>query len=550
MNSELWLENAVQGIDFLKGNFASDEILLFASGPHLHFHSVLTSNKVIQHPDHEDLYLAHVFLADAWSIQKVYGGGEGHRVNLEPPLSNPGCKSLVGSEKLIFIRSFDDVKDFDPPIELSQKLVHALALHYMDERSAYCRLDRKGDIEDVISVYRDVNHDPWQQVRAVTIRQHELATYMALTSSSLFAHFDFTRFASGNFAGWEDTKEDTFEAKNLFFRYGKMPSHASYAKGQIILRSNLTQDDLVEEWKAEENESTRQYASFMIIDRKNDNALVETSCGPDFIVNYFTKSDLPWEVSPAFFRSDVLLKYKSDPEKYTFEDRSISCRGSWHLTTYDINDAGQVHTYVGYLADLPYEEQLYWKSFNEPPKANISDRAFQTDILGKFSTTDDPLLDLKDIVRNLDKKPPAWWKPRGSEIIDAVHYPATDSASEWGNEILALDHLLTEGFLVKGLREIIKKNGGSFEKNWGSLKIMEMGLSLSGITDAKAMKIVAPLKELHTLRNFAKAHSNPTERRAALLNARKAHGTLREHFFDLTKRLSASYSTIISSIFS
>lgn len=543
-----WLENAEQSLSVLKDNLKADEILLYASGPHLLIHSVLTPNEVVEVPDHEDLDRAYIMPDDAWCIQKVYGGGEGHRIYLEPPLSHPGCSSLVGSEKLVFIRSFEGVKDFELPIELSQKLVHALGLYYLDERSAYCRLDGKGDIENVITVHHDVTHDPWERLRAVTIRSHDLATYMALSGASLVTLFDFTRFSMGGFSGWDGANEDTFEAKDLFYRHRKIPKHASYVNGQIILRTGLTPDDLVEEWKAEEDTSSRQYASFKIIDRKNGSALVEASCGPDHIANYFTSSDLPWEISPAFFRPDVLQKYKSDPEKYTFGDRSISCRGSWYLKTCDINEAGQVHTYIGYLADLPYEEQIYWQSFNEWPKADISERAYQTDILGEFATTEDPLSDLKIAVQDLDKKPPSWWKQRGEAMIDAVHYPVTDSASEWGDEILALDHLGVEGFLVKGLREIVNNNGGSYEKDWGSLKVLETALSLTGRTDEQAKEAVAPLRELHALRNPAKAHGDPQGRRVAIANARQAHGTLRNHFTDLAERLSAAFKKISATL--
>lgn len=543
-----WLENAEQSISVLKDNLKTDEILLYASGPHLLIHSVLTPNEFVEVPDHEDLDRAYITPDDAWCIQKSYGGGEGHRVYLEPPLSHPGCNSLVGSEKLVFIRSFDGVKDFEPPMELSQKLVHALGLYYIDERSAYCRLDSKGDIETVITVHEDATRDPWDRLRAVTIRSHNLATYMALTNSSLVTLFDFTRFSPGDFSGWDSANMDTLEAKDLFYRHRKIPQHASYAKGQIILRTELTQDDLVEEWKAEEDPSSRQYALFKIIDRKNGHALLETSCGPDYIVNYFTESDLPWEISPAFFRPDVLQKYKSDPEKYTFEDRSITCRGSWYLKTYDINEAGQVHTYIGYLADLPYAEQLYWQSFNEWPKANISARAHQTDILGEFETTNDHLNDLKITIQELDKRPPSWWNPRGEAMINAVHYPVTDSTSEWGDEILALDHVEVEGFLVKGLREIVSKNAGSCENDWGSLKVLETALSLTGRTGEQAKAAVAPLKELRGLRNTVKAHGNPEKRRNAITSARKTHGTLRNHFIELTSRLEQSLRVIADTL--
>ena len=281
-----------------------------------------------------------------------------------------------------------------------------LDLYYMDERRAYCRLDNRGDIEDVISVYDDEHSDPCQRVRTVTIRGHDLATYMALSNTSLVITFDFTRFVPESFSGWNRQDEQIYQARDLYYRSRVIPKHASYADGHLILHTKLTEDDLIEEWKAEEDVSIKQYASFKIIDGKN-HRLVETSCGPDHIVSYVTKSDLPWEISPAFFRPEVLQKYKQDPEKYTIHDHSISCRGAWYLKTYDINEAGQVHTYLRYLATLPYEEQLYWQSFNEWPKGSISKRAYQTDILGEFSTEDDPLAELKAMVQSLDRNPPA-----------------------------------------------------------------------------------------------------------------------------------------------
>src|SRR5699024_5751850 len=105
---------------------------------------------------------------------------------------------------------------------------------------------------------------------------------------------------------------------------------------------------------------------------------------------------------PAFFRAEVLHRFKADPEKYSLEVRSISCRNTWNLKTFDINEAGQVHTYIGYLADLPYEEQLYWQAFNEWPKGSISERAFQTDIIGDFYLKHEPLGALKQTISKLD----------------------------------------------------------------------------------------------------------------------------------------------------
>ena len=86
------------------------------------------------------------------------------------------------------------------------------------------------------------------------------------------------------------------------------------------------------------------------------------------------------------------------------KDRSIRARNSWYLETYDINEVGQVHTYLIYLSRLPYEEQLYWKSFNEAPTAPISKRAFATDFQGEFYGEYDPLSSLRYALREFTSK--------------------------------------------------------------------------------------------------------------------------------------------------
>ena len=546
MDTGTWLEDAEQGVRFLEQSCRlGEEIVLFASGPHLYVHAVLVPHVAVSPPDHDDIERAHFSPSDSWCIERAYGGGGGSRIYLEHPLNNHICRTIVGGEKLIFSRSFEGVKSYQL-IEISQKLVHALGLYYIDERNAYCRLDNHGDFEDIISVCDDKHNNPWQRVRAVTIRRHDLETYMALSDTSLVTKFDFTRYVPGAFSSWEGQNPQEHKTNKLCYRVGIIPNQASYANGHTIFHTALTENDLIEEWQSEENVSTKQYASFIIFDRKND-TVVETSCGLGHIVNYFIKdSDLPWEISPAFFRPEVLQKYKADPERYTLSDRSISCRGAWYLKTYDINEAGQVHTYIGYLADLPYSEQLYWKSFNERPNGNISERAFQTDILGEFSTEDDPLAELRAEVNALDRTPPSWWNPRGAALVEKTLYPATDSIEEWGNEILALDHLIVEGFFTKGLRPIISANGGSYEKIWGSIKLLEIVLSFMGYTVDDAKKTVAPLKELHNLRNPAKAHGNPSGKQEVVSRARKDHTTLRKHFHHLAGSVRNSFKEIVS----
>jgi hypothetical protein len=136
-----WLIAAEDSVVFLKENAQSEEIVIYASGPATLVHAVLAPLKQVTPTDQKDLMRAFVQTDESWASQKSYGGGEGHRVYHEAPLRSG--KSMSGGEKLAFRRSFDGVQKGESPVELSQKLVHAHGLHFVPERNAYCRLDRK-----------------------------------------------------------------------------------------------------------------------------------------------------------------------------------------------------------------------------------------------------------------------------------------------------------------------------------------------------------------------------------------------------------------------
>ena len=120
-----WLLGAEDAVKFLQHNANCDEQVIYASASAVLIHGVLAPTKKVTPADQADLLRSHVMLDDSWCIQKAWGGGQGHRIYLEPPLSSPGCKSLVGGEKLIYRREFMGVDSGSLPIELSQKLVHS-----------------------------------------------------------------------------------------------------------------------------------------------------------------------------------------------------------------------------------------------------------------------------------------------------------------------------------------------------------------------------------------------------------------------------------------
>ncbi len=109
------------------------------------------------------------------------------------------------------------------------------------------------------------------------------------------------------------------------------------------------------------------------------------------------------------------------------------------------------------------------------------------------------------------------------------------------------DHLEDLKFVMP-IKAIVDKNGGAYEKDWRSLKLLELALALTGKTEDQAKKTVAPLRELHSLRNPAKAHGDPQGKRMAIVAVRKAHGTLRNHFTDLSERLASALKMIVATL--
>ena len=116
------------------------------------------------------------------------------------------------------------------------------------------------------------------------------------------------------------------------------------SKGIQIVPIATSRQAVIDALRGNRRDAKKEFATFIARDWKNKR-IAEISCSPDSLGNYYEESTLPHGLSPAFFRSEVLSKYKADREKYHLEERLISCRGSWSLE-YDINEAGQVHAYL------------------------------------------------------------------------------------------------------------------------------------------------------------------------------------------------------------
>lgn len=539
-----WLTAAERGVAFLREMAMSDATVLYASCDHVFVRGMLANASKLAPPDAADLQGAYVNATSGWAIEHVSGGGQAPQVYLSSPLSGAG-RTLSDGEQLVFLRQMEG-GGRPAYLELNQRLVQALRVHFIDELSAYCRVNDSGDFEALIWLV-DLGLSPggWGPGRAVVIDSSALGEYMTVTDTALVVRFDFTRFEPNSFGGWGHIDRSVHASPDLGYETGISGGQGSFANGWMVARPALTKADLIRREQARWDRGARDYASFVIHDWRNGR-VVECSTRPGASTNYFDRTEgLPFEVSPAFFRPDVLARYKADTDKFKIVHNSIRCRNAWELRSFGVNSKGQVYAYLIDLSHLPYDEQMYWKTFNEEPRAPISKRSVRTDFEGNFDTEYDPLSSIRTRVRELNDSAPPWWTRREDALMDTVHYPLAGNATEWADEVLRLDQAIIEGFRKRGFQDRLRARNKSFDPQWGSLKLIEEDLTSSGWLPEDAKDVVASLRELHELRNVLKAHSSDQGKRKAERDAIKTFGSYRAHYEDLARRCDESVNSIV-----
>jgi hypothetical protein len=535
-----WIEAGAH-LQFLKDNGRRDEIVFYASGPYAFIHSMVVPNRLLTPPDEHDLL--------GWSCSPVTsiasfctgGGREGMWIERRPFTS--GSQTLKQGTNLLFGRTFEGWSGPDRAyFEVNQEYTHLTGIHWRPEERAYCKYGDNGDIAHIVSVTRRQGDDG---VSLVSFNWRALEEYLAAADASLVRMYDFTLLRRESFQSWPDGPETVITNEpDFFYRQKVCPGFAAYTRGVQILRCRENPADILKNvsdgWMGKEK---RRYAAFIAKDWRNKR-ITQISTDPTATTNYFeTKdNDLPFELSPAFFRPEVLLKYKGDRDKYTVEDRSITCRTAWYLKGYDVNDAGQVHAYICDLRNLPYTEQLHWLSFNEAPKGGISERAYINDFEGQFTKTMKPLEKVVSILQDWDKRAVPWWTLRGPDLLDRVTVPYSPSRDEWAESFLDLSKLVNEGFEVKAIRKKLDAVGAAYDdKKDQSIVLME---KLRDHLGGAPQGYLAGLRIAQKIRSKVKGHSGGGEALAITQQALEAHETFSRHFEAVCDQIATELTAI------
>ena len=523
-----WIK-AERHLEFLRDNARTNELAVHASGLFTFVHTVVVDQDKIIPCDQNDL-LNWNGTPSYSRASYVWGGGRDD-VWIQAADNEWHSETLRHARPLVFCRQIDGLTGRERvSYEIQQEYTHIQDIHWRQEQRAYSKFDEFGDWKQIVSV---TSKDNPGGVTLVSFKRSQIDQFLAASNSVLIRMFDFELLRRSEFSGWpKGPATEVRLTDNLFYRQKVDPGKAAYTRGvQIIYPRGPRQEIFAAIKSGWRRPGDIRYVEFTAWDRRNQR-IVTVSTDPSATTSYYdaSKNTLPFEVSPAFFRPEVLLKYKADREKYTVneEHRTIDCRGGWSLRTYDINDAGQVHTYIRYLRELPYEEQLYWRSFNEDPKADISERAFLNDYKGEPAETVDPLVTIMLVVTRWSESSQSWWKLREEKLLERVNTPRTASRDEWAQAFSDLSMLVIEGFQPSELRKRLNNLGIAVSQDMKSLTLVEK--VLIGRQMVVSGTKLSGLRAVQEIRSKVASHSGGKRAVELEREALETYGTYTAHF--------------------
>ena len=226
-----WIEQG-DFLGFLREMREREEVVLYAGLIHCFMHGVAVPAHALDPIDVGDLHRWSCNPCSSWRLCiRNQDAASGKQMWIEPPLSDCRSKTLEQGEQLVFLRKFDGHRDDRTYVELSQKVAHLLGLHFVPERSAYCRLDENGDIEDVVRIHN------LQDSHVVTMKREDLDVLLVMFESSYVLLFESYRYDPENFDLQDGTLEENvcLIEECIYYRSRANAGRQSFLRGfQVI----------------------------------------------------------------------------------------------------------------------------------------------------------------------------------------------------------------------------------------------------------------------------------------------------------------------------
>ncbi len=409
-----------------------------------------------------------------------------------------------GVEPLIIDREFHGIREDYKEISEEFRLFHNL---YHDRSSdEYLKIDDAGNEARVAVVKPGL----------VQIRLKEIRQFLAVKEMHLSIQFACVEYSAHCLEELE-IEEGGVEHRDglMFWRlyyedFGGSGSHKAFSRlwGKRLVEP-LPKSKSGFWGFAEKTEE--KHVEFIIGVDKNGEEVAYT-CNPDALANYFgANPDAPDYLTPVHFHKQVLDKYYQEPSKYSVEDSLLRCGRLW-IMDIDNHHAERVCAWLGDLGrDLPYREQLHWRSFNIPPSGGMSEIYLRRQLMVQAMESDQPDLLFReryDDLQRLSIEHLGWHLLRPLKSDDQHHLqslriPAANEQRDFDELILSLAKLLIDSLHVKRLNSLLSDEQKE-EVGEGGIPRLEAVLASRNIEGAA--RHIAFLRNLQSLRSSSVAH--------------------------------------------
>lgn len=287
---------------------------------------------------------------------------------------------------------------------------------YKNADENYYSVDECGNLEKVIDIKRET----------VRVRTKYLMRYIA-ARQLLYVQFVDGRVSSpGNYpmdAELIHTEEEHANTYSYDMYFQSTPRH-DYLFSMVYARSIVRPDSIESSglWPFDEITS-EEYPDF-IIGENPDGSYRRFTCDPSKLGTYFgANPEAPHYLTPIFFKSDVLDKYRKNPY-FRVTERCLECGTQWEVEIDNVIPE-RVMVYLGDLGrDLPESERMHFIQYElSPEEQKVSKEAFCNDFLNMFVDSTGPVASFTSARAHLD----ATWKERfGAPLFRSLHPDEND----------------------------------------------------------------------------------------------------------------------------
>jgi hypothetical protein len=408
-----------------------------------------------------------------------------------------------GIEPLIFSRDFHGIRPDYKEINEEFRLFHRLFHDTKEDK--YIKIDDNG-VEEVVVVVEE---------NRIKIRMKEIRQFLAIKEMHLAIQFDYREHSQQQLQQLGLSSEDNKKLHNksecwaLSFGDASCCSFNGFSRlcgKKMIAPLPKSKSGM---WGFAQEEPD-QYADFIInVDDDGDN--ITHSANPDMLANYFgANPEAPHYLTAVHFRKTVLDKYYKLSSKFSVQDNHLYCGSLWGLQI-DNHHSDKVCVWLGDLGrDLPYEEQLYWKSHNIAPIGDVSDVYYRRQILAVFTDSKQPdhifkgrYFSLNDAcIQNLSWQLLLPLSQEDVHHLSSIRIPATEEQSDFDELILSLTKILVDSLNEKELNKLIPAEVRPNIK--GSISRLEKVFQVLNVIDHEAH--IDFLRKLQNLRSSGAAH--------------------------------------------